>query len=286
MAQKDIAQKLLEDYEDVFADIVNVLVFDGEEVVHPDALEPSNLLSQYKAASDGKLHEQERDVVKYWKDGDVRIGLIGLENQTKVEREMVLRVLGYDGAAYRDQLRKGTDEEEKTLYPVLTLVLYFGEEHWNKPKTLKELLDISEDLDNYISDYRINVVEVAWLDDETISKFTSDFRIVADFFAQKRKNKNYQPSAEKIRHVDELLKLLVAVTGDPTYGEMFPSISKGDVTMCSVVEQFMNEGRTNEQKRIAENMILKGCEDDFILSVTGITRECLDALKSGVQKSE
>lgn len=56
--------------------------------------------------------------------------------------------------------------------------------------------------------------------------------------------------------------------------------------MCSVVEQFMNEGRTNEQKRIAENMILKGCEDDFILSVTGITRECLDALKSGLQKSE
>lgn len=106
MAQKDIAQKLLEDYEDVFADIVNVLVFDGEKVVRPDALEPSNLLSQYKAVSDGKLHEQERDVVKYWKDGDVRIGLIGLENQTKVEREMVLRVLGYDGAAYRDQLHK------------------------------------------------------------------------------------------------------------------------------------------------------------------------------------
>ena len=36
MAQKDIAQKLLEDYEDVFADIVNVLVFDGEEIVHLD----------------------------------------------------------------------------------------------------------------------------------------------------------------------------------------------------------------------------------------------------------
>ena len=33
MAQKDITQKLLEDYEDVFADIVNVLVFDGETVV-------------------------------------------------------------------------------------------------------------------------------------------------------------------------------------------------------------------------------------------------------------
>ena len=284
MAQKDIAQKLLEDYEDVFADIVNVLVFDGEEIVHPDALEASNLRSQYKAASDGKLHEQERDVVKYWKEGDMRIGLIGLENQTKAEREMVLRVLGYDGAAYRDQLRKCKNDEEKAIYPVLTLILYFGEEHWSKPITLKELLNVSDELDDYISDYRINLIEVAWLDDETISKFTSDFRIVADFFVQKRKNKHYQPSAEKICHVDELLKLLVAFTGDPTYGEMIPSISKGGATMCSVVEQFMNEGRTSEQKRIAENMVNQGFNDEQILAVTGITRECLDAIKRASQK--
>ena len=295
MAQKDIAQKLLEDYEDVFADIVNVLVFDGAEVVHPDALEPSNLLSQYKAASDSKLHEQERDVVKYWKDGDVRIGLIGLESQTKVEREMVLRVLGYDGASYRDQLRKNTDEEEKTLYPVLTLVLYFGEDHWNKPKTSKELLDISEDLDDYVSDYRINVVEIAWLDDETISKFTSDFRIVADFFVQKRKNKNYQPSAKKIQHVDELLKLLAAFTGDPSYDELIPSCSEGDVTMCRFVDQFRNEGmelglerglaqgRVDEQTRIAENMLTQGLEDVLIISVTGITQECLNTIKNTIQ---
>lgn len=290
MAQKDIAQKLLEDYEDVFADIVNVLVFDGEKVVRPDTLEPSNLLSQYKAVSDGKLHEQERDVVKYWKDGDVRIGLIGLENQTKVEREMVLRVLGYDGAAYRDQLQKGTDEKEKTLYPVLTLVLYFGEDHWNKPKTLKDLLDISEELDDYVSDYKINVIEVAWLDDETIRKFTSDFRIVADFFVQKRRNKKYQPSAEKIQHVDELLKLLAAFTGDPAYGELIPSNSKGDVTMCRFVDQFRNEGmeqgRTDEQKRIAENMLTQGFEEALIISVTGITQECLDTIKNTLQPSK
>ena len=64
--------------------------------------------------------------------------------------------------------------------------------------------------------------------------------------------------------------------------------------MCRFIEQFRAEGleqghkqgRTDEQKRIAENMILKGCEDDFILSVTGITRECLDTIRSGVQKSE
>ena len=40
--------------------------------------------------------------------------------------------------------------------------------------------------------------------------------------------------------MDEFLKLLVAFTGDPAYGEMIPSISKGEFTMCKVVEQFRN----------------------------------------------
>ena len=38
MKQKDITEKLLEDYEDVFADIVNVLLFDGNQLISPDAL--------------------------------------------------------------------------------------------------------------------------------------------------------------------------------------------------------------------------------------------------------
>lgn len=67
---------------------------------------------------------------------------------------------------------------------------------------------------------------------------------------------------------------------------MIPSISKGDVTMCRIVEQFMNEGRTDEQKRIAENMVIQGLDDTLIISVTGIARERLDAIKNDIQTSE
>ena len=35
MGEKDKIEKLLEDYPDVFADIINVLVYQGEEVVKP-----------------------------------------------------------------------------------------------------------------------------------------------------------------------------------------------------------------------------------------------------------
>ncbi len=46
----------------MFADIVNVLLFSGKQVVAEDELEEENPNSSYKA--DNKLHAQERDVAK------------------------------------------------------------------------------------------------------------------------------------------------------------------------------------------------------------------------------
>ena len=67
MGEKDITEKILEDYNDVFADIINGLLFQGEQRVLPEALENISVHSQYKA-DDEKMHELERDVAKYWKE--------------------------------------------------------------------------------------------------------------------------------------------------------------------------------------------------------------------------
>ena len=96
MAEKDIAEKILEDYPDVFADIVNGLLFDGKTVIRPEELEDSKIQSAYR--SEGNLHELERDVAKRWKKNDIRIACVGFENQTNSDPRMVLRVYGYDGA--------------------------------------------------------------------------------------------------------------------------------------------------------------------------------------------
>ena len=60
MKEKDLSEKVLEDNNDIFADIVNVLLFDGEDAVEEDTLVSTAVHSQYKDHS-GKLHEQERD---------------------------------------------------------------------------------------------------------------------------------------------------------------------------------------------------------------------------------
>ena len=130
--KKDITEKILADYNDVFADIMNGLLFAGEQRILPEALENTSIHSQYKA-EDEKVHELERDVAKYWKEKEVELAICGIENQSVVEKNMPFRVIGYDGTAYRSQLL----EERKKILPVVTIVLYFGtDRHWNSKKIL------------------------------------------------------------------------------------------------------------------------------------------------------
>lgn len=266
MAGKDIAEKTLEAYNDVFADIINVLLFNGKQYVKEDELEEENPNSSYKA--DGKLHAQERDVAKYWRKGLVRIALYGLENQTDIDKDMPLRLFSYDGAAYRGQLLADKEMKEKTgktapRYPVVTLVLYFGyQKHWKTPRTLYDCLDIPEEIKLYVNDYRMNLYEIAFLDDEQVKMFTSDFRIVADYFVQMRKNRNYVAPEATIKHVHELLQLMSVMTRDNRFEDVYsPDMERRTTTMCEVLDRVENRGiEKGIQKGIAQG-------EDKILSL-------------------
>ena len=78
MGAKDITEKNLEAFNDVFADIINVLLFKGKNLMKEKDLEADTKDSMFKV--DGKIHEQERDVSKFWKNGEVRISILGFEN--------------------------------------------------------------------------------------------------------------------------------------------------------------------------------------------------------------
>ena len=238
MGQKDITEKVLEDYNDVFADIINGLLFGGEQEIKPEDLENTTVHAQYKAEDD-KVHELERDIAKYWKEEKVELAICGIENQSTVEKHMPFRIIGYDGSAYRNQLQ----QERRKMLPVVTIVLYFGtDRHWNSRKKIKELMEIPKCLDRYVNDYQMHVFEVAWLTEEQISHFRSDFKVVANFFVQKRKNRDYIPDdPTEIRHVDEVLKLLKVMTGDRRYEEIFRK-KKGVRSMCDVAERLEKIG--------------------------------------------
>ena len=239
MGQKDMAEKLLADYNDVFADIVNVLLFDGRDEVSEDDLVETKVKSQYKA-DDSRLHEQERDVAKILKKDNVKIVLLGLENQTAIDADMPLRCLAYDGASYRSQLLNKSAER----YPVITVVLYFGMDRWDKSRRLSETVHVPEIWEPYFNDYQAHVFEIAYLSPEQVKMFKSDFGIVADYFVQKRMTGDYIGSSEDIRHIDEVMKLLAVFADKRFMDSMVISSSKRrPKNMCEVLDRIEEKGR-------------------------------------------
>ncbi len=83
------------------------------------------------------------------------------------------------------------------------------------------------------------------LTDEQVAGFKSDFRIVADYFVQMRKNSSYIPSKIQFRHVREVRQLMSVLTNDRRFEEdCWSADGKGDEpkNMCEVLDRIENKG--------------------------------------------
>ena len=119
MGSKDILEKHLESYNDVFADMINVFIFDGKAVIAENELEDINPKSFY--VEDKQVREQERDISKKWIKKDIILSFLGIENQTKIDSDMPFRVIGYEGVSYEYMLANKIKP-----CPVVTIVLNFS----------------------------------------------------------------------------------------------------------------------------------------------------------------
>lgn len=303
MAEKDIAEKTFIALNDVFADIFNVLVFKGKQIVTADSLEDIMSISQYKA-DDEKLHEQERDTFKLWKGRGINLILAGMENQTQPDKDMPFRIINYDGASYRSQLLKRKEKINdgqvqlvaiKERYPVITLVLYFGSEPWKYSTSLIDCFEpelandeVSVILKNYISDYKVNLFDIPRLTPEEVKLFKSDFRIVADYFVNSCNKDDYEPDSMIITHVDEFLKLMKVLTGDSRYEELCSSFTEferqGGISMCKVLDarerKGLEKGDASRLVSMVDSFIKKnGVSFDKALNMLSVTLEEYEAAK-------
>ena len=94
MSEKDISQREFAEYEDTFADIVNVLLLKGKRLILPDELRDATVKSAYKDKKT-RLRMQERDVAIFWKRCNIILAMFGPENQVSIHRSMPVRMIGY-----------------------------------------------------------------------------------------------------------------------------------------------------------------------------------------------
>lgn len=247
LGEKDMTTKNLQEYNDVFSDIVNGLFFNGETVMKKNELSAAGKNSHYKA--DGKMHSQERDVSKLWKNANITIAFVGIENQVGLDKGMILRVISYDGAEYRIQCKSKNDR----YYPVITLVIYFGEEDWNGGNSLHECLDIPEKLIPFVSDYKMNFYSIKNMDEEQIAKFQSDFKTIAEFFYSLHNKTEYHPTDRKLDHAEEVLDMISVFSGDDRFREEYNALSdetrKGGISMCEIYDKIEEKGRAEGEAK-------------------------------------
>ena len=105
------------------------------------------------------------------------------------------------------------------------------------------------------------------MDQKEVNLFQSDFRVVADYFVQKRERGDYTPTAQELRHVQETLQLLSVMTGDHRFEEAYDSPKEGGPhNMCEVLDRVEKKGRQAGMQAGMRTGIQQG-EDMFALLV-------------------
>lgn len=167
---------------------------------------------------------------------------------------MPLRVFGYDGASYRDEINQdkivideNTGHKRKIRqkrYPVITIILYFGRQPWNKPLRLFDVIDVPDKLKPFVNDFKLNIIDVPRLTSEQVQRYKGDFRIIADYFVQRTSKKEYVPLDKTIQHPDSLLKLMSVLTNDSRYAELIKENSSEmeGMKMCDVLDRVEARG--------------------------------------------
>lgn len=120
---------------------------------------------------------------------------------------------------------------------------------------------LPSDLAKYVQDYKINVFDVAFLEDDVIEKFTSDFKAVARFFKDKHLRLEANDTIE-IKHPAEIADLFSVFTGDEGYRNAVPNVikkkEKGEViTVCTYTETIRDAGRLEGKLEGSEEMLFK-----------------------------
>ena len=257
METNDLAAKNFETYLDVAADIINVLIYEGLQRINKDSLLASPTENVYQGREN--LRNQLEDVARYEiHDGQVTMQYL-FANQTRRDPKMIFRKAGYIGGAYREQY----DGKAKDVYPVVEIVLYWGEGSWKQNRSIYEMFQSRNypgKVLDYIDDLKLHVFEMRKLPKEIRNLFQSDMRIVVDYLAEG----NGYRSDQKVVHKEALIKLLRTLSGEEHVEDTIEQLQKmgikeeDEITVCELFDQYTRQGKQEGIKEGKKEGIREG----------------------------
>ena len=299
MQERDTTKKDYWDNKERVAELINVGLLKGEAWVKPEEIEEVDSASYGTIKWFGQYETKQkyRDIIRRVRLG-VRFAFIGIENQELVHFAMPVRAMGYDFLGYdrqvkriarkhrkRKDLQKGAEflsgfSPTDLLAPVVTTVLYYGDEPWNGPRSLKEMMrmeDLPESFRELVNDYPLHIIDVKRFDRS--EEFQTDLRLVFGVLQRHqddekldeflRANESEFCSMEEdayimvanMTHTEELLKFR---------GE---NLRGGKVDMCKAIADMKQKAKDEGKMICYLNAISRGISEEDALAIADITKE-------------
>ncbi len=280
-----------------FADLFNGIWFRGRGVIHPEDLQEG---SEKYTEEQNKSHF--RDLKKRFVDGRT-LRILAVENQNLTDYTMPIRCMNYDVQEYRRQVAAlcsknwaqdslatpaerfcGLKKSDR-LAPVYTICLYHGEDDWDGPRSLKDMLNLPEGRDafsRYILDYPMHLYCVNEIQD--VSVFHTELK---EFLAALRYRRDKEKLRQLIRenkayhHLDrdtaEALTVFLDMSGKLQKSFESQTEEKEEYNMCQALEELTAEA--------IETGMKEGMEKGVFQTLCNLVRDGLLPWKEAAKRS-
>ena len=251
-----------------FADFFNAVLFDGKEIIKADELE--DIDTEESSILEHKDYAESigaaRDNVKIRKKStiyNVELVILGMEGQERIHYAMPMRVMGYDYGTYKKQYddnakkyknANGMSRDEymskmkkmDKFIPVITIVVYYGENPWDGALSLHEMLNIPKEVEPFVNDYKMHLIEARKNNLKLHNINNIDlFNLLEILLNKDEKLKETKEKAIQYASEHDVDKsVIMTVAGAANRKMDYDMIAgKGSVDMCTVFEETRFEGR-------------------------------------------
>lgn len=164
--------------KDIFADLFNFLIYEGDKRIDPENLQEIDLneIEDSLCGEDNVPCEIKGISVIVMTDGKVIYLAMAIGQQGDICYALPAVNLVYEALLYESQTQKAS------VKPVVTLTIYFSANEWDGPMSMREMYkEQDSQFLPFVPDCKINLIAPASIADEDFIKFSSSLREVLSF---------------------------------------------------------------------------------------------------------
>lgn len=252
-----------------FADFINGVVFNGEQLVRPEALTALDTKLRRRERGKDSYNEFIRDMAKVWEYQGKKY-VLGLEPEESPHFALPVKYMNYESLEYDRQYKETAkshrerhdlteDEyisgfaESDRLMPVITIGIYLGEKPWHGFGRMSDMArmdevppEVQKRMAAFWNDFRVSLLDIHNLESGDV--FRTDLREVFGFL-KRQGNKadlmRYVEKNEAFRHLQEDAFDVLSSYGGNVKLELNKEDyrTKGGMDMCTALRELEEDAR-------------------------------------------